>query len=695
MNKPLTAYADPFLGNGEIALPSPTFPADTWHFIKGLSGNTSPAAALPFGKYSAGPYDGAYPAGCGINAMNCGGPIRKLFDRPHFIGLSHLHHDGTGAIGVYYNYALTVPFHGEFPSFRPLPILKEEARPGYYLAETEEAISEATVTPCAALHRYQLKGSGPHGIAVDFANDGLGTTEWNQRGKVTGRVEVLSSARLRAVMILQKAAVCFDFELRGGTLSCLFLGDRRFPDPRPGASVTLDTPEDCTRLGGVFSVGETAEVRLTVSFIGPLPRSPWETEPRSFDEAAAAADAAWENALSRVRIETEDEREKEIFYSNLYHSLTKPCDFTDEAFLFRDPCGPFVTDLATMWDIYKTELPLLFTLYDGISEKILASFARFGQEYGYYPHCVLSSGRLDIENKQARMLAEYAFCDAYYRGVRADYPALIEGAEADARRTPAFFGERPLKTGPAFYASHILDMAEAFTALSRVASLIGMEETAARYRTYGERWTDAFGPDGMMRPDSDYYEGNRYNYSFRPVFDRKARISLAGKEQLIREAERFFGFRDRDDLSSRFEGFNNETDMEAPLFLHELGLRGEMIRVIRTGLDGMFTTGRGGIPGNADSGGLTACYLWNALGLFPVTGQDRMIVGCPRFREAELLLRNGNRAVIRRVGSPDQNAFPILAVWNGRELNGFELPVTELMRGGILTVTVSDGKTVL
>ena len=679
-----TKYADPFLGNGEIALPEPSFPASTWHFIKGLSGNTTPAASLPFGKYTAGGYDGAYPCGSGINDMNCGGPIRKIFDRPHFIGISHLHHDGTGAIGVYYNYALTCPYDGDFPVFQPVPILREEAKPGYYAAETEILTAEATVTRSAALHRYRFKGSGSHRVAVDFANDGLFSEEWGMRGKVTGRAEVLSANRIRAVMTIQKAEIVFDFEIRGAALISLYRGSESVP----GNDVSLDSPSSSVRMGGIFQLnGNEAEVRLVISFANVPTRSPFEAEPRSFGEARRDAEAEWEEALSGIEIDTEDEREKEIFYSNLYHTLTKPCDYTGEAFFFREKNRKMVTDLATMWDIYKTQLPLLYTLYPDISEKILATFAAFGEEYGYYPHCLLASGRLDIENKQARSLAEYTFCDAYYRGIKADYPALVAGAEQDARRTPAFFGERPLKISPGFFASHILDMAEAFSCLVPVAEALGMKETAERYAEYGKRFEDAFGHDGMMRPDSDYYEGNRYNYSFRPLFDRNARIALAGRDHLIREAERFFGFRDPDDLTSRFEGFNNETDMEAPLFLHELGLRDRMCEVIVSGINSMFTTGRGGVPGNADSGGLNACFLWNAIGLFPVSGQNRMIIGTPRYAQTVLHLKNADIRIVKTGGS---GIYPEKAVWNGKPLPDFELPVTEMMKGGNLTITMRE-----
>lgn len=171
-----TSFVDPFLGNGEIHLPEPGFPASTWRFIKGLSGNTAPAAVLPFGKYSCMGYSGGYPTGYGVNDENCGGPIRKIFEKPHFVGLSHFHHNGTGAVGVYYNYALSHPFLGNMPDFRPREVLEERAVPGYFSAEIENIISEATVSEYVAAHRYTFAEGG--GVAIDFANDVLQCGAW-------------------------------------------------------------------------------------------------------------------------------------------------------------------------------------------------------------------------------------------------------------------------------------------------------------------------------------------------------------------------------------------------------------------------------------------------------------------------------------------------------------------------------------
>ena len=103
----------------------------------------------------------------------------------------------------------------------------------------------------------------------------------------------------------------------------------------------------------------------------------------------------------------------------------------------------------------------------------------------------------------------------------------------------------------------------------------------------------------------------------------------------------------------------------------------------------MFTEGRGGVPGNNDSGGLCSCYLWNAMGLFPVSGQDLMIVGSPRARETLLHLGNGGQFHIRKQG---EGIFVKSASLNGKPLNSLSFTVRELMRGGELRLIMTPNR---
>ncbi len=668
MKKRYTDYVNVFTGNGEITPEAPQFPANTWHMIKGLSGNTTPAATLPFGKYSCLSYDGAYPAGYGINAANTGGSVPKLYDQKKFIGLSHFHHSGTGAIGKYYCYALSVPYTAAAPDFTPRPITRENAAPGYYSCETEEVFSECTVSESIVCHRYRF--NEPEGrLFIDFANNGLLIDR--MRGLASGKIEKLDNQSVLATMSLEGLTVYFLVRLEGARFNCFYRGEQRLE----GENVALDEPQKI-RFGADFSAEKECALRMAVSFKSREHAfSLLEGEKRGFEEIKSAADEIWNEALGKIDIETDSPREKEIFYSNLYHTLVKPADCSGEGFLFDNPEGEAVCDVVTMWDIYKTQLPLLFTLYPEISRKLLKTLERYFEKYNQLPHCLLLSNDLSVEAKQARMLAEYSVCDAYYRGVEADYKKLLEYSVAD--------GERFLDAieGEAEYASHILDVSEAFSALGELARALGDEQTAEKCLSRGKSVQKAFDSDGMMRAQSVYYEGNRYNYSFRPLYDMKARIETASLEVLRREAEKFFGFTDSEDITSRFEGFNNETDMESPYFLHFIGLRREMSRVLKAGMDCMFTQGSGGIPGNADSGGLTACYLWSVMGVFPMSGFDKMIVGLPRYKRVTLRLDQSTGFIIEREGEGEQVGAATL---NGEPLSELTFPASLIKKGGTL-----------
>ena len=63
--KKISEYVNVFQGSGAIDLPKPEGIASRWLFIKALCGNTTPAAASPFGKMTLCAYTGGYPTGYG------------------------------------------------------------------------------------------------------------------------------------------------------------------------------------------------------------------------------------------------------------------------------------------------------------------------------------------------------------------------------------------------------------------------------------------------------------------------------------------------------------------------------------------------------------------------------------------------------------------------------------------------------
>ena len=96
---------------------------------------------------------------------------------------------------------------------------------------------------------------------------------------------------------------------------------------------------------------------------------------------------------------------------------------------------------------------------------------------------------------------------------------------------------------------------------------------------------------------------------------------------------------------NRFEGLNNEPDMEAPWAYHYAGRPDRTAEVVHAALTWQFGTGAGGLPGNDDSGGLSSWYVWASLGLFPLAGQSLFLVNAPAFGRSALRVDGGEFVV--------------------------------------------------
>lgn len=679
--KDYCSYVNIFHGCAEIDLPTPEGIAASWHFIKGLTGNTSPAACLPFGKFSCGCYSGGYPTGYGRQEINSDTCVRKLSDKLLTLGVSHMHQHGTGGICTYYNYAVTTPFFGSPDNItHPRTIAKEDACPGYYSLETvEDKLSfEVTMAEKCAVHQYHFGKPGGR-IAVDFANNGLYNNPHLRRPAYNGRLTILSDHEVAAEAELQGVRLYFHVICENASCVTLYSGTETLP----GTEYSFASSDGGV---GVIFDSDSEDVRLKVAVASKsaaLAAEQARGERRSFAEIADAAYKSWNKYLSAIAIEA-DERTKRIFYSNFYHSLTKPSDWSGESHLYDTP--DYMVDFATMWDIYKTELPLIFSLYPEISTKIVNTYLNVCDKLGIFPNCLLMYDDYEFSANQSSMLGDYLLCDAYYRDVQnVDWNHALDCAKRDMLR-PSY--DRFRETGSCEYATHTLDMAEGACNIAAVAKECGRDDIADFFAPYADNWKNAFDPNtGLLTETSEYYEGNHWNYSFRPMNDMSARIALCDSingtagEAFLAYLDRFFGFTDAADVSARFEGYNNESDMESPASYLYLGKTGHdrFCDVVTAAETYMFPEGRGDIPGNNDSGGTSSCYLWNTLGLFPITGQNLIFAGCPQIPGATLHLANGKTLSIVRQG---EGKYVESVSLNGRVLDDFRMTVREMMEGG-------------
>lgn len=111
-----------------------------------------------------------------------------------------------------------------------------------------------------------------------------------------------------------------------------------------------------------------------------------------FDATAAAADKAWNDELSKVKIETEDETSKRIFYTALYHTMVAPslfCDVNGDYYgsdhaIHRNADFTNYTTFS-LWDTYRAAMPLMTVLHPERMPDIIQTMLHISDEQGRLP----------------------------------------------------------------------------------------------------------------------------------------------------------------------------------------------------------------------------------------------------------------------------------------------------------------------
>ena len=441
---------------------------------------------------------------------------------------------------------------------------------------------------------------------------------------------------------------------------------------------------DCTIQEGKISIpveGRTAETFIGFSFkdVAEAQVRADEAAESGFDASRREAEAAWEYALSGVEANFTDETEEKRFYSALYHSLVKPVD-----------CGTGFRDYSTLWDVYKTQLPLVLSTQPQVARRMMEDMMSVAERYGYFPIAWMMTDEAERDFGQAVALAVYTLSDAFFRGVldKRDYPRLkrIFASEIGSANT---CGKSP---------TYVLDLAGACRAAAFVADECGDAAFADEMKQKSRMWKDVFDPaTGLLVENAKYYEGNFRNYSFRPLPDMDERVRLAGgEEKFCSLLDDFFriGYESdaqetREPRIGYFEGLNNESDMESPYAYYWCGRYDRAAEVIDAVRRYRFGDGAGGCPGNNDSGGTSSWYVWSCLGLYPLTGTPDCLIASPSVTSAEVRMSKGVLKIAVERES-DKSIYPVQWEWNGRRLDRPVVKVRELENGGELKIRLAN-----
>ncbi|HEY5821450.1 MAG TPA: glycoside hydrolase domain-containing protein [Propionibacteriaceae bacterium] len=721
-------HVDPFIGSSATDLPAPQGLAETWWWPKPQVGNTHPGATYPFGMVSACAYSGAYPTGYGRYELNTEGVPPELYDAQIASGFTHFQQSGTGAIRKYYNYFRVTPMLEPLDSLgNTWDLLEEKAAPGYYATTLSSGIRcEITVGPKSAIHRYTFPAHRDARLVVDFSMGGL-NIPYGSTVPLRAHLESITPGVAQAEVVVEGTPLAVHVECDAGDWRQLLWYDRRLMHGGTRLDFDRIRPTTLRPFGlmwrGPTEPGQVLELRFGFSLRGvdqakqnlyadlgvePGNTPAITTSADSFDRRLSQTSSVWRQHLSKIRVETQNVQRQTVFSSALYHSLIKPCFAMDES-PFWPSDGPFVFDICTMWDIYRTQLPLITALYPSRAAELANALLNVCEEEGNLPIGYRMAKGTDRFSRQGSALAQTFLADLCQLGVPGiDWDWALCHMDTDLRRA---YGEEYLLRGVAHPITHTLDIAFGYQCTAKVARFVGDNALADQFEALATRWVNAFDPETGLLVDSAYYEGGKWNYSFRVLHDMQARIELAGgDEAFLGLLDQFFGFGcdpvkqvgERPSVEelaagyalNRFEGLNNEPDMEAPWAYHYLGRPDKTAEVVHAGVNNMFGLGRGGLPGNDDSGGLSSWYVWASLGLFPVAGQSLYLINAPSFAQSRIDIGDEELAIeavgfvepepggpVRYVQSVTFNGDPVERSW---------ISARELHRGGRLVITLGS-----
>ena len=698
-------------------------------------GNTFPGAVAPWGMVSISPHNALSEPSSFFNDDPFA-PSGYIHGLPEIFGFGATHLSGTGCpdFGVPFIMATTGDVTTQREAYASA-YANEVASPGYYAVDlTKYGVrAEATASTRAGLLRFSFPSRDRDANIIIDAGMTLGWVPDN------GHVRVVSPSEVEGYT--DTGRFCAEPNERRVYYVIRFNRDAREVltwDPENGPSTAS---EQVGKTGVHFrfstSEGEQVTARVGVSFVSVAnARLNLETEvaDRAFDAIRTETETAWNDALSRVRVEGGTDSDRTRFYTALYHTLLHPnvlSDVNGEYPLMNSneigrAEGYTRYTVFSLWDTYRNLHPLLTLLYPERQRDMLKSLAAMTKEAGRPPKWEIGSFETNVMVGEP---AAIVVADSYLKGLR-DFDAesvyaLLRAAALDA-------GDEATRIGNAAYlelgyipiddvnavwgpVSTTLEYAYADSAISKLAAALGKPDDAAAFLEQSLRYRELFDPEhGVLRPknrdgswlepfDPDaeatpgdvraggpgYVEGTAHEYSFCAPHDMTGLSKLHGGPGAF--IERLQWIFDTD----RFAMWN-EPDIHYPyLFAHVEGEGWRVAKEVARARERHFKTGPAGLPGNDDAGTLSAWFVFSALGFYPdspVSG--RYALGTPLFRRIELDLQQpfhaGERFVIESDGLSESAIFAAASELNGAPFTSQYLTHAEVTAGGTLRREASD-----
>lgn len=364
----LTRYVNPFIGTI-------------------FEGHVYPGATLPFGMVQLSPDNGLT-----VQDKYEGYCAGYSYTKNMVKGFSHTHLSGTGRPDL--GDISVLPMVGREPSISDIRSdishQEESASPGYYsvMLKSFGINAELTATQRCGFHRYTFPESKKSIIRFDLAygaGDDVAVDSYFKKVNATTFV----GYRISKSSFTKDQRIYFAAEMNKPISNFVLFKDSSLvnsSDETKGADVKA-----CL----VFSTKSNERVLLKVALstaniegalAGLKEINGWD-----FDAVKRQAENIWEGELGKIKITSDDEDFKTVFYTALYHTYLAPILMDDALGKYRGIDkqtireGKNIYTIHSLWDTYRAANPLLTITQGNRIPDIINSLLTFYNQYGLLP----------------------------------------------------------------------------------------------------------------------------------------------------------------------------------------------------------------------------------------------------------------------------------------------------------------------
>jgi predicted alpha-1,2-mannosidase len=703
----------------------------------GGHGHCYPGATVPFGMVQLSPdtYNKGWDWCSGYN-----------YSDSSIMGFSHTHLSGTG-IGDMLDFlvmACTGPVKTE-PGSRENPGSgyrsrfshdEEHAVPGYYsvLLRDYGVRAELSATARAGIHRYTFPENKQSYFIVDLDHgydDGPGVVRWadlkiSGGDTISGGKSTHRWADGREIYFAMKFSRPFDrLEILADGKSVQDLSqDIHAKSVKAVLHYSTHAQEAILIKTGISGVSVEGAMRnLDTEIPG------WD-----FEGVRTAAADIWEKELSRVQVTGGTQRQREIFYTGLYHCMMAPTLFDDVDGSYRGMDGqnhklsPGASNFSTysLWDTYRALHPL-FTV--AMPERVPAVVNCLIRMAGESP---LGMPIWPLQAKETQCMSGYHSASVIAEAIGKDFAGIdVKGAYAAMKREATQSERRGLPLYRQYgyipcdlYSQSVsttLDYAYNDWAVACVAKAAGSEADAEVFRKRSLTYRKMFDKStGFMRPMlangewavpfasnemghssqwRDYTESNPWQTTFAVQHDPAGLAGLlGGRERLAEKLDGIFSASSvlPPDAPSDIAGLvgqyahGNEPSHHIAYLYAYAGQAYKAQERIASLMEIMYDNQPDGLAGNEDCGQMSAWYVMSAMGFYavdPISGN--YVFGTPLFDKVTVNLGHGKEFVVEAKRSSPTDPYIESIELNGHEYDRLWFTHADLAAGSRFVLKMS------